>query len=315
MLTLILRLILDGEALLEIEETSKYVANDTYVTMGQSKEVIDELTLAIKPLIAKIPNEKIYEWHEEADELYKKCVQKNKVGVYVVFISEFIHHPRFQADSFIDVYLKNVCGLMDTQDPELLDKVINCIDSGATMPSDPDVIEEYLCKEWQNSFVKIFRQEVEEKMGLDEDDESYDTDKLSLLESAKGVGCISKIFLNTLLNGKADVRLDSAYNIGVVARFAPLSCYKKYAIKMAGALIRIANDKFDDDMKITIFRALRRMFEHAGIVMKPMAAPLKTTFSQFAKNKDISEEVKEEMSKLQEVVEAATSKKRAKISK
>lgn len=71
MLTLILRLILEGEAKLEIEEQSKYLANDTYVTLGTSDEVIAELTLAIKPLIYRIPNEKIYEWQEFADGLYR----------------------------------------------------------------------------------------------------------------------------------------------------------------------------------------------------------------------------------------------------
>lgn len=313
MLTLILRLILDGEALLEIEETSKYVNNDTYVTMGQSKEVIDELTMAIKPLIPKIPNDKAFEWHENVDDLYKNSLQKNKVGVYIVFISEFIHHPRFQSDTYIDMYMKNVCKYIDTQDPELLEKVITCIDSGATMPKEPDVIEENLAKEWQNSFVNIVRQEIEDKMGIDEDDETYDKDTLAILESPKGVECMVKIFLNTLLNGSASVRTNAAFNIGIVAKFAPLQCYKKYVIKMAGALIRIANDKFDDELKISIFRALRRMFEKAGAAMKPMSAPLKTTFTQYAKiSKDLSSEVKEELDKLQQAVEASTTKKKAK---
>ena len=72
MLTLLLRLILDGKALLEIEETSKYVTNENYVTLGRSKEVINELTLAIKPLVPKIPNEKAYDWHEIIEDLYKE---------------------------------------------------------------------------------------------------------------------------------------------------------------------------------------------------------------------------------------------------
>ena len=71
MLTLIIRLILEGKALFEIEETSQYIANDTYVTMGDSKQVIDELTLALPPLASMIPKERIYEWQETVEDLYK----------------------------------------------------------------------------------------------------------------------------------------------------------------------------------------------------------------------------------------------------
>jgi len=313
MLTLILRLILDGKALLEIEEVSKYVANENYVTMGSSKEVIEELTLAIKPLIAMIPAERIYEWHDYLEELYKDCIQKNKIGVYIVFVSEFIHHPRFQPDAYIDLLLKNVCRFIDAEEKDLLDKVVSCIQSGAVLPQEPDVIEENLYKEWQNSVAKFVRREIEDKMGIDEDDETFDLDKLPILEHPKGVEHIIKISLYVLLNGKADCRVDAAFNLGIIAKFAPLKNYKKFIIKMAGGLIRIANDKFDDELKISIFRALRRMFEQSGVAMKPMSAPLKTTFIQYSKQTDeVNQEVKDELDKLQKVVEETMTKKKVK---
>jgi hypothetical protein len=310
MLTLILRLILDGEALFEIEETSKYVVNDNYVTMGTSKPVIEELTLAIKSLILKIPNERIFEWHEKLDELYRDCLKKDKIGVYIVFVSEFIHHPRFQADAFIDILLKNILPNIDSQDSDLLEKVIDCINSGSIVPPDADVIEENLYKEWQNSLVILIRREIEDKMGIDEDDETYDTDKLAILQAPKGVEVLVKICLNVLLTGKPDSRIDAAFCIGIIAKFADLKLYKKYVIKMAGGLIRIVNDKFEDELKREIFRALRRMFEKAGTAMKPMSAPLKTTFNQYSKQlSEISEDVKEELNKLQNVVNSAFAKK------
>jgi len=79
---------------------------------------------------------------------------------------------------------------------------------------------------------------------------------------------------------------------------------------MAGALVRIVNDKFDVELKAAIFRALRRMFEKAGKILKPMVAPLKTTFNQYAKQEaKLSEDVKEERNKLKAVVDSTFPKK------
>jgi len=222
MLTLILRLILEGEALLEIEETSKYLANDTYVNMGKSKKVIDELTLAIKNLILKIPNEKIYEWQEYTEELYKDCVQKGKVGVYIVFMSEFIHHPKFQSDVYTDMHVKNICNYIDTDDPELLEKVIASLESGSVLPKEPEPAEEVLYKEWQNSIVRFARIEIEEKMGIDEDDETFDLDTLPILEDPKAINILVKILIYVLLYGKVEYRTDAAFLLGIIAKFSPV---------------------------------------------------------------------------------------------
>jgi len=91
---------MDGKASLEVEDGS--------VILGTSKEVVDELTLALVPLIPMIPNEKIYDWHEIVEDLYKKCVENKKLKVYIIFSSEFIHHPKFQSDSFVNIYVKNI---------------------------------------------------------------------------------------------------------------------------------------------------------------------------------------------------------------
>lgn len=283
MLVLILRLILDGRALFEIEETSQCIANDTYVTMGDSKAVLDELTLALPPLVSMIPNEKIYEWQERVEDLYRDCVAKGRMKVYLTFIAEFIHHPKFQADSYIEIYVRNVCKYISDQDPELIELVINAIESGARLEADADIIAENLSKDWQDSFVKNFKREANNffeisQKGADDDvkDQNASAFKLALFESKQGVSVISKIFLNELLTGKQQVRCDAAYNIGLIAQYAPLENFKKEVVKMAGALIRIVNDKFDDEMKITIFRSLRYLFESAGVAMKPMSAALKS---------------------------------------
>jgi hypothetical protein len=311
MLTLILRLILEGSALLEIEEQSKYLTNDTYVTMGTTKAVQDELTLAIKPLILKIPNEKIYEWQEFADQLYRECSKKGKVGVYITFIAEFIHHPKFQYDIYVELHLRYICAYIVTEDAELLEKVIKCINSGTNIPNEPSFDEKNLAVEWQNCFTRQSRMTIEEKMGINEMDETFDLETLPILESEKGVDALIKIYLETLLHGKVSVRADAAFLIGLVARSSPVECFKKDIIKMAGALIRILNDKFDDELKVSILRALRRMMLKAGKHMKPMAAPLKTTFSQFAKQRDeLSDEVKTELDLLEEIVSSTLLKKR-----
>ena len=310
MLTLILRLVLEGEALLEIEETSKYLANDTYVTLGTSKEVVEELTLAIKNLILKIPNEKIYEWQEFAEELYRDCLGKGKVGVYIVFMSEFIHHPRFQADLYTDMHVRNISQYISTDDPEILEKVIDCIDSGATLCTNPEVKAEVLFYEWQNSLVKYCRQQIEDKMGIDEDDETFDEQTLPIFENQRGTQVLIKAFLYVLLHGKIENRADAAFLIGIICQFSPIENFKKLAIKMAGGLIRIVNDKFDVELKATIFRALRRMFVRVGKLLKPMFAPLKTTFNQYSKQEaNLSDEIKEERNKLKEVIDSLVIKR------
>jgi hypothetical protein len=229
-----------------------------------------------------------------------------------VFISEFIHHPKFQYDIYIELHLRNICAYLSTDDPDLLEKLIICIESGNTLPKEPTEDEEKLVKEWQNCLTRQARMELEEKLGIDEDEETYDRDTLPILESTKGIHSLIEIFLSTLLHGKASVRADAAFLIGLVAKFCPIECYKSNIIKMAGALIRIVNDKFDDELKMSIFRALRRMFEKAGKHMKPMAAPLKTTFSQYAKQESsLSEEVKKELDRLKDLANSSLLKKKS----
>ena len=312
---MIFNLILDGKALLEIEETSKYVANDTYISLGNSKDVIDELIYAAKSLVLKIPNERIYEWHEFVEELYKRCVQNNKITLYIVFISQFIHHPKFQSEGYIDVYLKNIMNNINNEDPDVLEKFIDCIESGITFLDSTNPTEEYLSRDWQNSFCSIFRSEIEDIMGLDEYEDSFASDSLQLFKYPRGVDIVIKIFINCLLTGKTMVRTDASFNIGALARFTPIECYSHHAIKMAGALIRIVNDKFDDNLKVLIFRALRRIFEKAGPIMKPMLAPLKTTFNKYLKNEELAQEIKDEMEQLQKVVESTLSTKKLKSGK
>ena len=314
-ITLLFNLILEGKALLEIEETSKYIANDTFITFGNSKDVIEELILAVKSLVLKIPNEKIYEWHEVVEDLYKRWVQSNNISLYIVFVSQFIHHPRFQIEGYIDVYLRNIMNLIDWKDHDILVKFIDWIESG-TIPVDiTNENEERLSKEWQNSFCTAFRSQLEETMGLDEYEDSYMQDTLELFNYPRGVDVIIKIFTNCLLTGKTGVRTDASFNIGAIARFTPIDNYSHHAIKMSGALIRIVNDKFDDNLKILIFRALRRIFEKAGVLMKPMLAPLKTTFTKYSKNEELAQEVKDEMEQLQKVVETTLSIKKPKAAK
>mmetsp|Transcript_3536 Transcript_3536/g.3280 ORF Transcript_3536/g.3280 Transcript_3536/m.3280 type:complete len:154 (+) Transcript_3536:1495-1956(+) len=150
-------------------------------------------------------------------------------------------------------------------------------------------------------------------MGIDEDDETFDLETLPIFENQKGCQILIQLSLYTLLHGRIENRLDAAFLLGVIAKSSPIENYKKSIIKIAGGLIRIVNDKFDDDLKSTIFRALRRMFEKGSKLLRPMAAPLKTTFNQYAKHEvTLSEDVKEERDKLKEVVDATLLKKKSK---
>jgi len=59
------------------------------------------------------------------------------------------------------------------------------------------------------------------------------------------------------MHGSVQVRVDSALVFKYLLDFAPSPNVRKEIIKICGALIRVVNDKFPQDLKLQIFLALK----------------------------------------------------------
>jgi hypothetical protein len=58
------------------------------------------------------------------------------------------------------------------------------------------------------------------------------------------------------MHGAVNIRLDAAFTLKYVLEFSDPTAIKKEIIKICGALIRVVNDKFPQDLKMQIFLAL-----------------------------------------------------------
>lgn len=52
------------------------------------------------------------------------------------------------------------------------------------------------------------------------------------------------------MHGSVEVRIDSAFCFKYILDFAPATVIKKEIIKICGALIRVVNDKFPQELKL-----------------------------------------------------------------
>lgn len=74
------------------------------------------------------------------------------------------------------------------------------------------------------------------------------------------------------------VRTASAYCFKYLLDFTPPEVIKKEVIKICGALIRVVNDKFSQELKLQIFFALRLIQLKGTQAAKGMQPQLQTTF-------------------------------------
>jgi len=80
------------------------------------------------------------------------------------------------------------------------------------------------------------------------------------------------------MHGSVAIRIDSAFTLKYVLEFSEPASIKKEIIKICGALIRVVNDKFPQELKLQIFLALKIIQQKYADSAKAMAAQLQTTF-------------------------------------
>ena len=80
------------------------------------------------------------------------------------------------------------------------------------------------------------------------------------------------------MHGTVNVRTDASFIFKYILDFTPADVIKKEIIKICGALIRVVNDKFPQDLKMQIFLALKLIQKKNADSAKAMQAQLQTTF-------------------------------------
>jgi hypothetical protein len=59
------------------------------------------------------------------------------------------------------------------------------------------------------------------------------------------------------MHGSVNVRADAAFSFKYILDFSEPAAIRKEIVKICGALIRVVNDKFSQNLKLQIFLALK----------------------------------------------------------
>jgi len=95
---------------------------------------------------------------------------------------------------------------------------------------------------------------------------------LSIFKIPSGVQTIVNYVQAAIMHGHVGIRVDAAFTIKYVLEFSEPASIKKEIIKICGALIRVVNDKFPQELKVQIFLALKTIQQKYGDSAKAMAA-------------------------------------------
>lgn len=82
-------------------------------------------------------------------------------------------------------------------------------------------------------------------------------ESLQILNDEEGVKSLVAVVQAAIMHGSVEVRIDSAFCFKYILDFTPAIVIKKEIIKICGALIRVVNDKFPQELKLQIFYALK----------------------------------------------------------
>jgi hypothetical protein len=80
---------------------------------------------------------------------------------------------------------------------------------------------------------------------------------IELFKIPLGVSSLVAMIKEAIMHGSVHVRTASAFCFKYLLDFTPPEIIKKEVIKVCGAMIRVVNDKFAQELKLQIFFALR----------------------------------------------------------
>lgn len=101
---------------------------------------------------------------------------------------------------------------------------------------------------------------------------------LNIFKQVKGVQTFVNYTQAAIMHGSVNIRVDAAFVFKYLLDFTPSEIIKKEIIKICGALIRVVNDKFPQELKLQIFLTLKLIQKKNADSAKAMQAQLQTTF-------------------------------------
>jgi len=75
-------------------------------------------------------------------------------------------------------------------------------------------------------------------------------DTLGIFRIDAGIKLVVSVAQAAIMHGSVEVRIDAALVFKYMLDFSPVANIKKEIIKICGALIRVVNDKFPQDLKV-----------------------------------------------------------------
>jgi hypothetical protein len=220
--------------------------------------------------------------HDEIEKFYDACLANGRPGLYIDLMAVYCAHELTEIDNDeADVYLGRILKYMNNPDAKLVEKVILCMNA----------LFNKLPKESQFLLVPTIRYNIEDQAisfiphVTDSEEDSMQAHlyhkKVQTIEMFRlpiGVSSLVAMIKEAIMHGSVHVRTASAFCFKYLLDFTPPEVIKKEVIKICGALIRVVNDKFAQELKLQIFFALRLIQLKGTQAAKGMQPQLQTTF-------------------------------------
>jgi len=209
--------------------------------------------------------------------------KRQRPGLFLDLIAHYCRNTMTNFERLADGYLDTVLRYMNAPDPVLVSKV------GAAFSA----VLDRLPKENQMTLVPQIRRQVE-ICGVQEVSMLHSREKeegntiqflfkkkcpiIAMFKTPQGVQAVVSQVQAAIMHGSVGIRIDAAFTLKYVLEFSDAASIKKEIIKICGALIRVVNDKFPQELKVQIFLALKIIQQKYADSAKAMAAQLQTTF-------------------------------------
>ena len=242
---------------------------------------IHHVLMAYAELMSEIPQDDYSELSEQLAKFFSDCKERDRPELYIDFIGHFCLNTKVDIENDSLDYLENILRYMNHTEKAIVDKVITAMVA----------IIKKVSKETQFAFVPRIRNSIENvcvgfvgagSKLLDfplEHRYQRKVPHLALLGNPAGVKAIVEVAQSAIMHGSIQVRTDAAYCFKYILDFAP-ELAKGEIVKICGALIRVANDRFPQELKLQNYYALRFIQTKGGPSAKGFNVNMQTTYTK-----------------------------------
>ena len=208
--------------------------------------------MAYSELISCIPEDDVATTNEEIERFAENCTSLRRPDFYLKLISHYCQHTNTNYEDKAAEFLETALQYMNYPKKDLVEQVILCMNA----------IFEKLPKEQQFALVPLIKEMIE-RAGVDfvgtgskdlgcplEHMYRKKFESLEILKDENGVKSLVNVVQSAIMHGSVEVRKDSAFCFKYILDFSPAATIKKEIIKICGALIRVVNDKFPQELKL-----------------------------------------------------------------